>query len=220
MTGVRAFERTALIRETVACHHPPLIAVNNLDDVQRQPTPLRLNHPAEVYPLPGAHGAAFVVSTPTLDSKFLWVATENERYRDDYFQFVRLEYPGTEAEVGGLHVDHLFNRARARAYALRFLRLALLEGAVNRSHGASYEKDLTTNEAGRRRRDLKYMDEIISMKYFGFLPPLRNDPRESEVSAYAAFAASSLGLDANEVRASIRCLRAKASKAWARERAG
>ena len=92
-------------------------------------------------------------------------------------------------------VDHLYNRARALNYGLQYVRLALVRHAVNRSHGAAYEKDITKNEAGREKKDMKLMDEITSMKYFGFLSPLRDDPLEAEVDAYAAFAAAKLGLD-------------------------
>lgn len=62
------------------------------------------------------------------------------------------------------------------------------------------------------------MDAISNMKYFGFLSPLRDDPRESEVQAYAMFAASQLGLDPMEEIKSIEYLRSKASRPWARKR--
>jgi hypothetical protein len=60
------------------------------------------------------------------------------------------------------------------------------------------------------------MDEIACMKYFGFLPPLRSDPRDEEIDAYATFAAAKLGLDADDVRNSVLYLRKKASTPWAR----
>ena len=78
------------------------------------------------------------------------------------------------------------------------------------------EKDITRNEASRERSDMKLMDEITSMKYFGFLSPLRDDPRESEIAAYATFAASTLGLDREQIRNSVLYLRQKASTPWAR----
>ena len=56
-------------------------------------------------------------------------------------------------------------------------------GPADRSHGGAYEKDVTTNEVLRVGKDTKVMDEISSMKYFGSLSPLRNDPRETETTA-------------------------------------
>jgi hypothetical protein len=88
---------------------------------------------------------------------------------------------------------------------------------VNRSHGPGPEKDVTRNEALRTPGRPKLMEELISMKYWGFLPPLRSDPRDDEVDAYAAFVASKLGLDAKEVRQSVAYLRKKASTPWARK---
>jgi hypothetical protein len=61
------------------------------------------------------------------------------------------------------------------------------------------------------------MDELTCMKYFGFLPPLRNDPRESEIGAYVNFALAKLGLDPNQVRESVLYLRQKASTPWAKK---
>ncbi len=69
----------------------------------------------------------------------------------------------------------------------------------------------------RVRKDMKLMDEISSMKYFGFLSPLRDDPREAEIDAYAAFAATKLGLNATEVKENALYLRKKASTPWARK---
>ncbi|HWE00243.1 MAG TPA: hypothetical protein VG345_14425 [Bryobacteraceae bacterium] len=60
------------------------------------------------------------------------------------------------------------------------------------------------------------MDEIASMKYFGFLPPLQGNPRDAAIEAYATFAAAKLGLNAEDVRKSIQYLREKASTPWAR----
>jgi hypothetical protein len=113
-------------------------------------------------------------------------------------------------------VDHLYNRARSENYRLRFLRVALVSHSVNRSHGAGPEKGVTANEALRNAQGRpKLMDEIAPMKYWGFLPPLRDDPRDSEISAYATFAGAKLGLDPKEVRESIAYLRHKASTPWA-----
>jgi hypothetical protein len=212
-------ERDALAAETRIAHCPPLVAVSDIYEVARVPSQLRWNHSATVKALSGAKGAAFVVDCSSLDSTSLWCGTENNTYRDDYLRFLNATYQLKIDRIPPSYdVDHLYNRSRAQIYGLRFIRLALVEGRANRSHGAAYEKDVTTNEAMRVRKDMKLMDEISSMKYFGFLSPLRDNPREGEVKAYAAFAASKLGLDPVLVRENVLYLRKKASTPWARKK--
>jgi hypothetical protein len=193
----------------------PFVAVNRMDDVARLPTKLRWDHNATAKSLPESR-EAFIVDCPSLNSSVLWVGTSNDDYREDYLNFLNSTYElGISAIPAPYDVDHLYNRSRARMYGLQFIRLALVGQAPNRSHGAAYEKDITRNEALRERRDMKLMDEITSMKYFGFLSPLRDEPRDNEISAYATFAATKLDLDPAEVRKSILYLRSKASTAWA-----
>jgi hypothetical protein len=216
IASVLKHEHDILALETQLAQCPPLVAVNDREDVARVPTRLRWRHGATVEALATAKGGAFVVDCPSLQSKVLWVATKNDFYREDYLTFLNRTYGLELSSLPSDHdVDHLYNRSRALTYGLQFLRLALVEQAINRSHGAAYEKDLTQNEASRERRGMKLMDEVTSMKYFGFLSPLRDDPRESEISAYATFAGSKLGLDPAEVRRSILYLRQKASTPWA-----
>jgi hypothetical protein len=212
-------EQDALAAETRIAQCPPFVAVNSMDDVAQFPTKLRLDHKATVAPLTAAKGVAFVVNCESLNSAVLWVGTDNDYYREDYLTFLNAAYElGISKIPEPYDVDHLYNRSRAKMYGLRFIRLALVGQAANRSHGAAYEKDLSKNEAMRERRDMKLMDEITSMKYFGFLSPLRDNPRDDEISAYATFAATRLGLDPEEIRQSIAYLRQKASTPWARKR--
>ncbi len=210
-------EREGLMAETRIAQCPPFVAVNNMAVVAQYPTALRAKHPAKVSALKGSKGSAFVVDCPSLKSACLWVATSNDGYREDYLEFLRSVHGLQIAAIPtGFDVDHLYNRSRAQIYMLEFIRLALVKGAANRSHGASYEKDLTRNEAARVRKEMKLMDEISMMKYFGYLSPLRSNPRAAEVRAYANFAASQMGLDADEICASVQYLRRKAATPWAR----
>lgn len=209
-------EQKALAAETRISKCPPFVAVNKMDDVVNFPTSLRWSHKATVQRLPEAKGQAFVVDCPSLQSTVLWAGTNNDDYRDDYLRFLKTKHHCDLPKIPPpFDVDHLYNRARAQMYGLQFIRVALVGHAANRSHGAAYEKDITRNEAQRERRDMKLMDEITSMKYFGFLSPLRDDPREAEIQAYSAFAAAKLGLDPIEVRKSVLYLREKASTPWA-----
>jgi hypothetical protein len=215
--GVIQREREALIAETRIAQCPPFVAVNNMNVVADYPTALRSKHPATVKPLTGARGSAFVAACRSLQSTCLWVATASSSYREDYLLFLRSIHGLSIASIPAAYdVDHLYNRSRAQVYMLGFIRLALVKGAANRSHGASYEKDLTRNEAARMRKEMKLMDEISMMKYFGYLSPLRSNPRAAEVRAYANFAASQMGLDPDEICESVKYLRAKASTPWAR----
>ncbi len=215
--GVIQREHEALAAETRIAQCPPLVAVNNMDDVVRVPSNLRLEHATTVTALAGAKGS-FVVDCPSLQSTALWVGTGNDSYRDDYLLYLNSNYQLNLAKVPAEYdVDHLYNRSRARMYGLQFIRVALVTGPANRSHGASIEKDLTKNEALRVRKDMKVMDEVATMKYFGFLSPTRTDIRESEIAAYANFAATKLGLDPKQIRDSVLYLRQKASTPWARK---
>ena len=216
--GVIRREHNALAQETRLAQCPPLVAVNNMENVARVPSTLRWNHPTDVIALSDSKGAAFVVNCPSLELTALWVGTENDNYRDDYLLYLQSIHKLDISKVpSGFDVDHLYNRSRARIYGMRFIRVALVAGPANCSHGASVEKDLTTNEALRERRDMKSMDELTCMKYFGFLSPLRDDPRESEIGAYANFASTKLGLDPKQVRESVLYLRQKASTPWAKK---
>ena len=210
-------DQDALAAETRAAQCPPFVAVNDLDIVRTVPTVLRSPHPVTITPLVPNSTKSYIVDCPTLQSKVLWVAPSNNDYRKDYLTFLNNTYAlGLTALPGIYDVDHLYNRTRAQSYSMQFIRTALVGYTPNRSHGAGYEKDITTNEALRFRKDRKLMDEITCMKFFGFLSPLRSDPRDAEVNAYATFAASHLGLSFKEVKDNVLLLRDKASNPWAK----
>lgn len=218
LNGIIKREHEALAAETRLSHNPPFVAVNDMEVVTRVPSFLRHDHPSSVSALVGSKGEAFVVDCPSLNSTALWVGTENDDYRKDYLLYLRSNYKlNIDRIPEDLHVDHLYNRARARNYKLKYIRSALVDRPINTSHGASVEKAATKNEALRTPKDMKSMEELISMKYYGFLPPLRDDPRESEIAAYANFASMHLGLDAKEVRRSISNIINRVTTPWARK---
>lgn len=211
-------EHDALALETRIAQCPPIVAVNDINEVARVPRCLRDSHPTSVTALAGAKGKAFVVDCPSLESTALWVGSANNDYRDDYLVYLNSKYKLEITQIPREYdVDHLYNQARALLYGLQFLRVGLVGYKANRSHGASVEKDLTVNEALRVHKSMKVMDEIASMKYFGFLSPTRTKPRESEIGAYANFAATKLGLDPEQVKDSVAYLRQKASTPWAKK---
>ena len=222
LTSILADEQDALAAETRLSKVPPYVAVHDMGQVATTPSIFRNDHPATVRPLANARGGSMIVDWPSLSSKALWIDLNADKhdnyYKTDYVLFLNTEYQlGMDNIPETFDVDHLYNEARARNYGLRYVRLALVHYRVNRSHGSGPEKDVTRNEELRSPGRPKQMEELISMKYFGFLPPLRSDPRDQEVQAYAAFAQSKLGLDPDAVRDSIRYLRKKASTPWARK---
>ena len=210
-------DQDALAAETRAAQCPPFVAVNELEIVRTMPSAFRAAHPVTITPLEPSSTRSYVVDCPSLHSKVLWVTTANNQYREDYLAFINRTHSLTLTAIPKSYdVDHLYNRTRAQSYAMKFIRTALVGYTPNRSHGAGYEKDITTNEALRFRKDRKLMDEITCMKFFGFLSPLRSDPRDAEVDAYATFAASHLGLSFKEVKDNVLLLRGKASNPWAK----
>ncbi len=108
--GVIQREHDALAAETRIAQCPPLVAVNNMDDVGRVPTKLRWNNPTTVAGLPGAKGAAFVVNCASLGSTALWVGTANDAYRSDYLLYLNTTYNLNLAKIPATYdVDHLYN---------------------------------------------------------------------------------------------------------------
>jgi hypothetical protein len=223
LSTILAREQDALAQETRIAQCPPYVAVLDIDIVAGTPSALRAHHPVTIRALANAKAGSFIVDCPTLNSKALWVNLQKDKqdtlYRADYLTFLNSEW---QAGIGNIpdsyDVDHLYNSARARIYGLQYVRMALVHYKVNRSHGAGPEKDVTKNEELRRVSDRKLMDELTSMKYWGYLPPLRSNPRDGEITAYANFVAAKLGLDPDETRNSIQVLRKKASTPWARKK--
>ena len=209
-------ERKGLCAETRLSGVLPFVAVNDPAVISRVPTLLRSRHPASVRPLPGSRSGALIQDCPSLSYSSLWVAAENDDYQSDYLLFLRSRLrQNLPAIPSGFHVDHLYNRARARQYGLAWIRTALVPASVNTSHGAGYEKTITKAEALRERRDMKTMDEITCMKFLGFSSPLKGQSLHQNVEAYVRFAAQAFGLPEEEVRRNILELMEKAASNWA-----
>src|SRR2546430_2437725 len=134
---------------------PPYSAVPDLDILIRFPSLLRGRHPVQIAELQGAHaGYAFVQVCPSLAYKFLWVHAENDDYRADYLRFAHEHHQMTLPDLPQTHhVDHLYNRARARTMGLPIIRTVLLPKSVNMSHGAGYEKLRTQGRLGKPGRE-------------------------------------------------------------------
>ena len=161
----------------------PYAAVTEPDIIVLTPRFIRSRHPVTIEPLPGRDmRMAFVQVCPSLRYKFLWAHTDNNNYRDDYEAFLRNVHRISATLPRDIHVDHLYNRARAKAFSPPFVRLVLAEGPINSSHGAGYER-ARTRGIGKPGRDHK-MDEITIMKLCGVSSPKKGQPLTAEMKAH------------------------------------
>ena len=204
LDDVMAEERQAIMAEYAAVNIPPFSAVAELEVVASTPISLRCRFPVTIRELPGQKpGQAFVQSCAGLRYRFLWVHVDNDAYRADYETFLRREHHMTSPSLPArLHVDHLFNRARARDLGLSFIRTVLLPAAINVSHGAGYEKSRTRGGIGTIGRQ-RCIDEIALMKLWGVASPRRGMPPTPEMQAYVGRMAAMSGLPASEIERNI-----------------
>lgn len=208
---VMAHERQGLMAEYLFAQGaaemqiPPYCAVPDPDIIVRFPSLLRGRHPVQIEYLQGAiAGYSFVQVCPSLAYKFLWVHTENDDYRADYLRFLHQRQRMTLPVLPETHhVDHLYNRARARTMGLTFIRTVLLPKSVNMSHGAGYEKLRTQGRMGKPGRERK-LDEVMLMKLWGVMSPRKDMPLSPEMLIHTRHVAVVFGLNPTEVERSIR----------------
>ena len=210
-TDVMNSEREAILAEYAFTDSlfrtqiPPYSAVPIFDILLRTPSVLRARHPVQVDELPGKRsGYAFVQTCPTLNYKFLWAHVDNDNYRNDYFTFAQKHHNVSGSELPeNLHVDHLFNRERARAMQLTYIRMVLAPQDVNTSHGAGYEKSRTQGAIGRVGRE-RQIDEVMLMKLLGVPSPRKGKPLSGQMQHHVGRIAAQFGLPASEIERNIR----------------
>jgi hypothetical protein len=180
----------------------PYAAVTEPDVIVRTPSFIRSKHPVTIEPLSGRDGrTAFVQACASLRYKFLWVHADNDKYREDYAAFLRNVHNISGGLPANIHVDHLYNRERAKAFSAPFVRLALVTGPINTSHGAGYEKS-RTGGIGKAGRDHK-MDEITLMKLCGIPSPKKGQPLTADMKAHIYNVARLYGMSASEIEQNI-----------------
>ena len=145
-------EREAVTAEARLGGCLPLVAAANMEIVSSNPSLLRKEAPLTISQLSDRGEEAQVVSCPKFNYKTIWVSAEDNNYRSYYLQFLR-QCHGLPLEriPRPYDVDHMFNQKRALKYGYRYVRLALVNGPVNQSHGSGYEKMVT--RGSRQRRD-------------------------------------------------------------------
>jgi hypothetical protein len=212
LESVRVQEREGLMAEYAFTDMPPVCAVSDMTTVQRLPSGLRAKHPVFIDELKAAAKAgALVQRCPSLNYKFLWTHIDDDDYRERYIGFLNQCHGMQLKELpSDYHVDHLFNRQRARGMNLPFVRMVLLPKGVNTSHGAGYEKSRTQGGIGRLGRE-RGLDEVMLLKLWGILSPRKGMPLTSEMKAHVLRMASQFGIPAAEIERNIRELMEVAS---------
>lgn len=178
----------------------PYAAVTNPDVLVSTPFWLRRRYPIRIESLPGKdrHDMSFVQVCPRLNYKFLWVHAGNHGYRDDYRTFLREIHKVTENLPSSVHVDHLYNRQRARQFETPWIRLVLTPQPVNSSHGAGYEKGRTRSGIGRPGRDHP-MDLVTLLKAYGMPSPRKGLPLSPDMLIYIQKIAPLISMSVTEI---------------------
>ncbi|MDJ0643785.1 MAG: hypothetical protein QNJ15_13305 [Erythrobacter sp.] len=105
----------------------------------------------------------------------LWVDPAADNYVDQFRKFLTEHAKVDDSDLTKQHdVDHLFNRERAIKLGYKFVRLFPVPYRVNRSHGAGYEKAMTAAASAKNPKQMKLMDEVSIMKFFGFKSPRKS----------------------------------------------
>jgi hypothetical protein len=109
-------------------------------------------------------GRGVVQHCLSLQYHFFWAHVTNDEYRDDYIEFLKRHH-GIKVPVlpSTHHVDYLFNRKRAQAMQLPWVRMGLVPTNVNCSHGGGYERARTQGGIGPAGRQ-RGIDEVVLMK--------------------------------------------------------
>jgi hypothetical protein len=102
----------------------------------------------------------------------LWVDPAKNNYVDLFRKFLKDHCHVDDSQLTkDFDVDHMYNRERAKNFGYGFVRMFPIRKGPNRSHGAGFEKAMTASDIGRRRKVMKLMDEVSTMKFFGILSP-------------------------------------------------
>ena len=154
-------------------------------------------------------GAAKVQRTGAVTS--LWV----DPARDDYVELFR-HFLQTVCGVDAVRltehhdVDHMYNRERARNFGYRLVRMFPIGKSPNRSHGAGYEKAMTASDLGRRRKVMKLMDEVSTMKFFGIASPSAHRQLTPAQQAHIASMATTFDLAVEQIEGGVNNLMGRA----------
>lgn len=164
------------------------------------------------------HGVSFATFDDRADAvvqhgpcgDVLWMDPFSDAYRTVFGRFLKASW-GTQADLTncGYDVDHVYNRARAKLYGYRLVRMFLVRGLINQEHGRSYEKQIGTVEQGRSVKIMKLLDGMSELKVLG-LSPVKNGLLTQEHYAAAHLAAKQYGIPLDSALNTLRDMYARA----------
>jgi hypothetical protein len=206
LEDIRIQEREALMTEYLfpegafaKMQVPPYCAVPDFHVLETTPRSLRTRYPIRVEVLAGKEGKAWVQTCDGLKYKFLWAHVDDDDYRDSYLKFLVTHHRmNISAIAENYHVDHLYNRARAREMKLPFVRMGLLPRSVNTSHGAGYEKQRTHGAIGTPGNQ-RGIDEILLMKLWDIPSPRKGQSLTPAMQAHLDRMANLFGIPRAEL---------------------
>jgi hypothetical protein len=136
----------------------------------------------------------------------LWMDPVPDGYRAVFGRFLRAHWGVTASLAGsGFDVDHVYNRARAKAYGYARVRMFLVRDVVNRDHGRSYEKQIGAAERRRHVKIMKLLDGMSELKTLG-IPPVKDGVLTQAHFAAAALAAQHYGIPQAEALATLHAM--------------
>jgi hypothetical protein len=210
----------------------PFIAMNDVTEAMETPTTLRSSAPLELQPFEGG----YVQTCRAHNYKSFWAATDDKQYRKHYGAFLKAHHGldvANSAAAGAFkryHVDHMFNKARAKSLGgseplaetlnelgarYRYIRMFLIEPGANMSHGSVYEGPLSQSERYRHVRGSRMLDLVNYMKFCGIKAPRRNAPLDPWQLGWLSRIAPALGTTPVKLEGEIQELVAKAYSGWA-----
>ena len=140
----------------------------------------------------------------------LWMDPRPDDYRQVFGRYLRAFWGATtDLTHSGYDVDHVYNRARAKHYGYRLVRMFLVTADINKDHGRSYEKQIGAAEANRHVKIMKLLDGMSELKAMG-LPPVKDGLLTQAHYEAAQIAAANYGIPVDGAIQTLRDLYARA----------
>jgi hypothetical protein len=199
--------QSALIGESARMGQtPPIVAVLSLDVLKNY----WALHPegGVTFSAFGDSGSAVVQNGPC--GAVLWMDPVPDSYRAIFGKFLQVHWGAiTDLTRSGYDADHVYNRARAKLYGYRLVRMFLVVQNVNRDHGSSYEMQIGKAERDRSVKIMKLLDGMSELKTLG-LPPVKNGLLTQEHYAAARQAATTYGIPVASAEQTLRAMYSRA----------
>lgn len=202
VTGLQA----AIVGESSRMGRIPIIVAAQTLDILKG---YWSNHPRHGVSFTAFGDNAYVQNGPC--GAMLWMDPVASGYRDTYGRFLRQHWGATrDLTNSGYDVDHVYNRARARHYGYKFVRMFLVRAEANRDHGRAYEKQIGSVERNRFVKIMKLLDGMSELKVLGLLA-VRDGLLTPEHHAAARRAAAQYGIPLSMALDTLRDLCARAN---------